>query len=266
MPFTPTHLAAVVPLARVRALPFSALALGCMVPDVPLYFRFSPGAYKDAHSALGVFTLDLVLGLLAFLSWQTLIKRPAVELMPAWVRERLHGVREPLPLTAPRVWAGAVAAVLIGAATHVLWDSFTHADRWGVSLLPVLERELLTLFGRGVTGYKALQYGSTVVLLPAVLLWALLWVRRQPSQPSPSPISNGMRWSVWVAFFAVPAGVGVAAALLQPTPRHGFRRLMGYAYEAATWGGAALIGMVLASGLLLTLRLAKPDAQQAPAP
>ena len=39
MPFTPTHMIAVLPLARVRAIPFSALALGSMVPDFPLYFR-----------------------------------------------------------------------------------------------------------------------------------------------------------------------------------------------------------------------------------
>lgn len=265
MPFTPTHVAAVVPLARVRAIPFSALALGSMVPDFPLYFRIDNDAYMAAHSALGVFTLDLPLGVLAFLTWQALIKRPAVELLPAPARERLGAVRDPLPLGAPRVWAGGIAGALIGAATHVFWDSFTHANRWGVNLLPVLNRDLLSLFGRDVPAYKALQYGSTIVLLPMLLVLAGLWLRRQPRVETPTRFSAGMRWTVWTALFVVPSAVGVAAALLQPTTRSGFRRLMGYAYEAATWGGATLIGMVVVSGLLLSMRLraASPEADEA---
>lgn len=259
MPFTPTHMIAVLPLARVRAIPFSALALGSMVPDFPLYFRIDNEAYFAAHSALGVFTLDLPLGLLAFLTWQALIKRPAIELLPAPARERLGAVRDPLPLSAPRVWAGGIAGALIGAATHVFWDSFTHANRWGVNLLPVLDRELLSVFGREVTGYKALQYGSTVVFLPLLFLLAALWLRRQPRVATPTPFSGGLRWAVWTALLVTPAAVGVAAALLQPTTRSGFRRLMGYAYEAATWGGATLIGMVIVGGLLFSLRLRAAD-------
>ena len=46
--------------------------------------------------------------------------------------------------------AGVVAAVLLsllaGAATHVLWDSFTHGGAAGV-IFPVLETRLFTVSG-----------------------------------------------------------------------------------------------------------------------
>jgi hypothetical protein len=50
-------------------------------------------------------------------------------------------------------FAGSAA---IGAATHVLWDSFTHSGRCGARMLPVLERRI-----GGMPVTHALQWGSS---------------------------------------------------------------------------------------------------------
>ena len=63
MPFTPTHVVAVVPVAALcgRALPFSALAIGCMVPDFPLFVPFVTD-YGMTHSIAGLFHGVLAVG------------------------------------------------------------------------------------------------------------------------------------------------------------------------------------------------------------
>lgn len=54
MPFTPTHVLAILPVAAVKRfpLPFSALVIGSMIPDLPLFLPWSPG-YDQTHSVAG---------------------------------------------------------------------------------------------------------------------------------------------------------------------------------------------------------------------
>ncbi len=70
-------------------------------------------------------------------------------------------------------------AIAIGAATHVFWDSFTHRGRWGTELFPQLNDHVATVWGYDMPGYKALQYGSTLVLLPCLALLVVIWLCRQ---------------------------------------------------------------------------------------
>ena len=73
MPFTPTHVAAIIPVAFLgrRWFPFSALAIGAMVPDLPLYL---PGAldYQVTHSPAGLVAICLPVGILCFLCFHPL--------------------------------------------------------------------------------------------------------------------------------------------------------------------------------------------------
>jgi hypothetical protein len=69
-------------------------------------------------------------------------QRHTIALLPAAWQGRVHAfvrgpeLRAERPMAlAPRFYAPAV----IGASTHVVWDAFTHHDRWGTELLPVLK-------------------------------------------------------------------------------------------------------------------------------
>src|SRR4051794_7249525 len=92
VPFTASHPAAVLPLVGTGLVP-SALVIGSMVPDVPL-FAPGPVSYAATHSPAGVVGLDVVIGLLAYVVWHAFLVAPAVALAPAEVRARLprrHG-------------------------------------------------------------------------------------------------------------------------------------------------------------------------------
>jgi hypothetical protein len=71
-----------------------------------------------------------------------------------------------------------VLAVLIGAATHIIWDEFTHDTGWGLKLLPLLNSPVLVIAGHEIYGYKLFQYGSTLIGLPVLLTLFVRWYKK----------------------------------------------------------------------------------------
>src|SRR3954471_14155787 len=125
MPFTPTHVLAILPIAAIKRLPlpFSALVIGSMIPDLPLFSPLPPG-YGVTHSATGLATACLPPGLACFLLFQLVMKRPLFALLPAALRRRCATLVPRRPALHPGSIAWASLAVVIGASTHVFWDSF----------------------------------------------------------------------------------------------------------------------------------------------
>ena len=73
-----------------------------------------------------------------------MLREPLVALLPAAWQGRVHAFvrgrgRPAGGLPAALALRFYVSAVL-GASTHVVWDAFTHHDRWGTKVLPVLGR------------------------------------------------------------------------------------------------------------------------------
>ncbi len=131
MPITlPAHAAAILPihrLARGRAHALGLLA-GCVAPDAAYLLGATA---RTSHVPLGVVTICLPVAL-ALVAWGDALLLPALaRTVPAgrlidW--PRLLAPR-PLPRTVGAV-AALVASILAGAATHLLWDGFTHAGWW----------------------------------------------------------------------------------------------------------------------------------------
>ncbi len=168
MPVTLAHPAAVLPL-RGLGLPLSAMVIGSMVPDLPVFSR-SWEVYGFTHSVAGVVTVDLVLTLVLLSLWDRWGRDALVDTSPAAVRDRLPG-RARIGRAA---WVLAPLAAVVGSLTHIVWDAFTHGGRWGVRLVPWLGEE-----HAGLPGHAWAQYGSGVVGLLAVGV-AILAVLRRP--------------------------------------------------------------------------------------
>lgn len=140
MPFTVSHVAAVLPLVR-TPLPVSALVIGSMSPDLPYFVGALDLQHSETHSLSGILGPDLVLGVLLWVVWHGVLAAPALAGVLAAVRARCAGARVGLWC---RLRAGPLLAVLaalvVGAATHVVWDLFTHPYSWGTGQLPALSR------------------------------------------------------------------------------------------------------------------------------
>ncbi|MEV7086880.1 DUF4184 family protein [Streptomyces sp. NPDC093085] len=189
MPFTPAHPAAVLPLLR---HPFSpaALVCGAIAPDVP-YFLAGAGIPVSAQSWYEPFlnatyshTLPgLTVALpsaLALLVLYGVVRRPVAALLPTHpspARTASH----------PAVWV--LLSALTGIATHLVWDSFTHADGYVVEHAAVLRTQV----AGSLTLARLIQHLSTVGGLAAVAIH--LWHRRPrtprtPRTPATTPSST----------------------------------------------------------------------------
>jgi len=168
VPFTLAHPAAVLPLRRVWHLRTAPLILGAMAPDVPYFLPFAIAHYLPlTHAFAHSFTIDLLLGYL-LLGGIFLLRRPLTALLSARARalclRSLGAFREPVE------WLYAAPAILIGVWTHLLWDSFTHADGWMVHRVSAFSAPLV--LGSYVEPvYHVLQYLSSVVGLFVLALW-----------------------------------------------------------------------------------------------
>ena len=223
MPFTPTHILAVVPIAALArgGLPFAALAVGSMVPDLPLFVPIVMG-YQVTHSALGLLTADLPLGVVGFVAFECLFKGLLIALMPVAVQRRCVGVARPGSEPTCGFGFRVALAVVLGAFTHLAWDSFTHGDRLGTRFFPSLNAAALTVGGSPLPYYKVLQYGCTVVGLPLLTALAVSWLRRQVPEPLDRlprlpPVAKVAAWLVAAAIPAWPLRSSRLGRIYHPT-------------------------------------------------
>ncbi|MEB8339464.1 DUF4184 family protein [Streptomyces endophyticus] len=196
MPFTISHAAAVLPFIRRDGtgrgpLVPALLVAGSFAPDLTYYAAgVVPGAMgfgAFTHSFTGVFTVDVGIALAVVALWR-LVREPLLGLVPGRVRGRLGAVVRPRPRTGwwPLWW---YVSASLGATTHVVWDAFTHPDRWGMRLFPVLGETFA-----GYPLYWYAQYAGSAAAL--AVLAAFAWWTVRGAEPAPAP-PTGERWLAW---------------------------------------------------------------------
>lgn len=189
---TLAHPMAVLPL-RGRGLPMTALVVGSMVPDIPVFVGWHWG-YQTSHSWLGVVWFDLAVASAVTALWFLAVRDAVVDMAPTAVRERLL----PRVRPTPQEWLLVPVAGAVGAATHTFWDAFTHVNRWGPRHIDWLAEEHGPLLG-----LKWAQYTSGAVGLAVVAIVAARYLR------SLDPLAEDRRPPV-LPVFVLPAVVGAS--------------------------------------------------------
>ena len=218
MPFTLSHPAAVLPFVR-RPLSAVGLVAGAIAPDLPYFARAVPvpvtaqswyEPYFNAttsHGLTGSVTVALPYAVLLVAAW-SVARRPAEALLVTGPTAAGADLRTDVGRAArPRTWlvrgAWMLLSLLIGIATHLLWDSFTHGDGWVVTHVAALSDPAVG----GLTWARLLQHVSTVAGL-LVVAW-YLWRRRSGLR---------VRRAAVLAVLAVTVA-GAAAGVLVRWPR-----------------------------------------------
>lgn len=247
MPFTPAHPLAVLPWWRTR-LPLSALVVGSMVPDVPVFSR-SADTYELTHGPVGIVTIDVVLGVAALVLWFVVLRDPLADLAPGPVRARV----EPRGRLDRSRWPWVVPAIVLGALTHVVWDEMTHPGRWGTRHV-----EWLAELHGPMAGALWLQYTSGVVGTLAVVAVALGVVLRMPVRARrPRLLPAGTFYGI----VAVAAGSGLVSVVAHRDDGLLTMAFFGVVHSMVA-GAAAVVGTAVLWHVVARARQGKEERQR----
>ncbi len=190
MPFTLAHPAAAVPLFRPlqRFGVLSALLIGSMTPDFP-YFLTGDLTRNQSHSFAGLFYFCLPYGVIAYLLFHFILKHPLIALLPGAIQGRVLGVCPVLWRLPTQNWGAVLVSLLAGAATHVIWDSFTHPGETIVQAVVPLRTYLFSFQGARFYVFNLLQHASTVAGIALLAWWGTRWLRKTPVTPLALPFS-----------------------------------------------------------------------------
>jgi hypothetical protein len=235
MPFTASHPAAVLALAR-WGLPGSALVIGSIAPDLPMLLPI-PVVVHFAHTPLGIITADLAIGAAGFVLWQALFGPALIAVAPQALRARLPdhvpaGLR--FHFSRWRRFACVIVALFVGAATHVVWDSFTHDWMWG----PAHINWLASRHGP-LMGWQWAQHVSNIVGFAFVVGWTMVWWRAAPRRLNLTVMPLPYRALAGLAILG-PATTGFCYWLLNGSAFFAITRgaalgLIGLTAVALTW-------------------------------
>jgi len=195
VPFTFSHPAAVIPLDYISKRWFSltALVVGSTVPDFEYFLRMRvSSAYS--HTWGGLFWYDLPLGLIAFLIYQWLVKDKLITHLPRGINNRFSHYQNAVPKSSGTTYVAVVViSILIGAPSHILWDSFTLPAGYFVRHHHILKHKVM-IANQSVAFYNMLQDISTAV--GAIIVGYAIY--KQPKGRVTS-VTPGKIVSYWIA-------------------------------------------------------------------
>ncbi len=251
MPFTLAHTAAALPLRRSRLI-LSALIVGTMAPDFEYYVRLRPGG-GWGHTILGAFGLSLPLGLAVLWLFHTFAKAPIVALLPDGVQCRLGPSLQPFQFLGIRRFLLIVLSLLVGIATHLLWDAFTHSRSRLYHHFRFLHGNVPLFVLHPMPLYAFLQMFSSVAGVLILFLWIRAWYRTTPLgiRPLQTALPRAHKSLILTVIIALSIAGGALRGYLYTGIPSNHYILQTFADDAVVTAGALLWWQLVAWGMFL---------------
>ncbi len=164
MPFTFAHPAIVLPLNYLPKKWFSltGLIIGSMTPDFEYFIRMRVESHYS-HSIDGVFWFDLPLAILLAFTFHNIVKNQLFQNLPELIRSRVLTFNQfNWNRYFKQHWIIVVISILIGTASHLFWDSFTHEHGYFVNHI-ALFHDSISISHLKIPIFKAVQHLSTFI-------------------------------------------------------------------------------------------------------
>jgi hypothetical protein len=147
--------------------------IGSLAPDLEYLFHLSPTGHIG-HTIPGLFVFCVPIGLVSLLIVHSIWAPPANVLL-----NREGSAFTFLPFGQLRL---ICLAILIGALSHLVWDSFTHSYGWMVQRVPILRMAIMDTPWGTLKLFKILQHASTAIGLVILGVLAFPSAQKFPTQ------------------------------------------------------------------------------------
>ncbi|WP_434778157.1 DUF4184 family protein [Neisseria sp. Ec49-e6-T10] len=174
MPFTFAHPAIILPCNRLpRFFSLTGLIIGSMSPDFEHFIRMNIKS-NISHSILGLFLFDLPISIIIAFIFHYLIRNTLIDHLPFFLQQRFLSFKSfSFYQYTKKYWFILVYSILIGALSHLFWDSFTHYTGYFVQIFPLLQQTINLTSQFNVPVFKILQHGSTFIGLLLIIKYII---------------------------------------------------------------------------------------------
>ena len=237
MPFTFSHPAIILPLLSLpkRWVSTTGLAIGTMAPDFEYFLRMKVVSIHS-HTFGGIFYFDLPIGLVIAFIFHLIIRNALIDNLPQCVYKRLYKFKEVnWQKYFRKYYITIIGSIIIGALTHLIWDSFTHPEGYFTRIFPFLKKEIIVGW-LNVPLYKILQHTSSLIGAASILIYFFLM--------PVLPLKHNHQISFKFWFLAI----GVTLTILLCKLIFGFN-IKQYGHIIVTGIMAVFIGILVASSL-----------------
>ena len=205
MPFTVSHIAAVLPFKKLTPSPlsFTGLIIGSMVPDFEYFIRMTLYGHYG-HTIAGIFIFDLPVGLLLYVLYHGTVRVQLIRHLPQIFYTRFAVfIDSNWKSYFRRHFLQLVLSLFIGTLTHFIWDGLTHDQEYILArYIPVLLVKV-TIAGLSLPLHFWLQILSSF----AGMLIVLIFLYKMPAGAEKQPLSSTRITRYWV-------GVGITTVVI----------------------------------------------------
>jgi hypothetical protein len=215
MPFTPAHPAIILPLIKSRYFSATALIAGSLSPDFEYFFKMSVSSVFS-HTVGGLFYFDLPVTVFISILFHQVAKRNLINNLPLFLARKFQHTLEFdfIGYLKQHPWI-FFSSALLGAASHIFWDAFTHNGAFFVKNLAFYQTTYILFDGVRYPLFYALQHISTWTGLTIVSLY-ILAMKAWPINSHSS--QKLLYWSTlitigavvtWTRFLIIPLGTDI---------------------------------------------------------
>jgi hypothetical protein len=212
MPFTLAHPAIVLPLGLLpkKWISMTALIVGSIMPDVESFLR----TYSEkelTHSWTGFFYFGLPFGILLTFIFHNIVRNPFVTNLPGFLQQRFFAFTKfNWNQHFFKNWYIIIISLVIGGASHFLWDSFSEWNGWFIRLFPVLDDNIEMPDGSLWEIPYLIQYINTVI----GILIIIIVIAKLPR--TKTVVVNGGFWKFWTSIVLIGLIIFIARMIYLP--------------------------------------------------
>ncbi|MEP7265146.1 MAG: DUF4184 family protein [Bacteroidota bacterium] len=218
MPFTPAHIAVVIPFRKWFRNPvyFTALVIGSIVPDMEYFLRFNP-ASGFSHTIRGIFMFDIPLTLLLLWLWNIYIRKSVINYFPFYRFSNTGS--DSTSSKNIKNYLLIILCAFLGIITHLLWDGFTHGKGYFVQRISFLGEDVFSGYFRMKVCYL-LWYVCSFIGTVIVVFYSFR-IRKSKSVSEIKADQNISEfWSKTIFLTLMIGVIRIAMGLSHNIPRH----------------------------------------------